>query len=103
MLVSMNQFQREQTAEKTVAALKYKKSLGHRTGGIPFGHVLAKDGKTLVPCADEQKALKVIKDLRHRGKSLRQIADELTRKKVATKNGGQWQVSSIARILKRVG
>ena len=101
LLSSLAEFERDQIAERTKAALSHKKAKGERVGSIPFGYDLAADGINLVPNAAQQEALTLIAELRAAGLSLRQIASELTNRRIPTKKGNAWQAASILRILNR--
>lgn len=62
---------------------------------IPYGFDLAADGVQLVPNADEQRVLELIASLRKDGYTLRDIADELTRRGIPTKGSkAAWQNKS---------
>jgi DNA invertase Pin-like site-specific DNA recombinase len=83
---------------RTKAALRGKKSRGERVGAIPYGHRLAKDGQNLEPDPQEQKVVKLVRRLRAKGKSLRYIADTLTRRGFETRTGGYWHVQTVSNI-----
>lgn len=101
LLASLAEFERDQISERTTAALAHKKAKGERTGAVPFGYTLAADGIALVPNAAEQAVLVTIRELRAAGQTLRDIAAELDRRGIATKNGKPWSHSTIQRILER--
>jgi len=102
MLAVLNEFERDQVAERTKSAMQYKRQRGELVGNVPFGFDLDGDGITLVSNVGEQHVLDLIDELRERGESLRKIADELTRRGIQTKEGKQrWQHSTIQRILSR--
>lgn len=101
VLLSVAQWEREATAERTRDALRHKRRRNERTGGIPFGYNLASDGVSLVENIEEQAALAVIVDLRERRASLREIAAALNARGVRAKNGRPWQHTSVDRILRR--
>lgn len=86
---------------RTAAALQAKIRRGERCGKVRFGYDLATDGKTLVPRADEQEAIALMRQLRAEGQTLREIAEELERRGVATKEGREWRPMTVSRILKR--
>ena len=102
MLAVWAEFERDVIAERTRAALTYKRHQAERVGKVPFGYDLAADGIHLEPNAQEQNILALIRDLRADGLTLREIAAELTRRGVATKEGNtRWSFGSVARILSR--
>ena len=101
MLAVLAEFERDQLAERTKAAMVHKKRNGERVGKVPFGFDLAADGVSLTANAAEQAVLATIRDLRDAGESLRAIAAELNRRQVATKEGGAWKHSTIQRLVER--
>jgi site-specific DNA recombinase len=102
LLSSLAEFERDQIAERTKAALSHKKAKGERVGSIPFGYDLAADGINLVPNVAQQEALSLIAELRAAGLSMRQIAAALNSRNISTAKGkGQWKHSTIQSILNR--
>ena len=102
VLLSVAQWERETTAERTREALQHKICSGERVGKVKYGFDLADDGITLTPNPAEQDALTLIQELRTAGRTLRQIAAELTCRNIPTKEGhSQWQHQTVAYILKR--
>lgn len=102
VLMSVAQWEREVIAERTADAMQYKKSKGQRVGAIPFGWDLAADGINLIPNEQEQQVVAEISRLRADGYSLREIAEELTRQEIATKEGNStWGHQAVAKILTR--
>lgn len=102
VLLSVAQWERETIAERTADALQHKIGRGERCGKIRFGYDLADDGRTLVANPTEQEAIHLIRELRSAGESLRDIAKELERRGVKTKEGQPWKHTSVKRILSRV-
>jgi len=101
VLLSVAQWERECTGERTREALRYKIKNNERCGKVRFGYDLAEDGKTLVPNVVEQQTIELMASLRAAGRTLRQIATELTSQGIPTKEGGPWAYAVIARILGR--
>ena len=102
MLAVLAEFERDQISERTTTAMRHKKRNGERVGKIPFGYDLAADGVQLIPNAAEQAVLELVDQLREAGESMRQIAAELTRRQIMTKDGrSQWTHSTIQGILNR--
>jgi DNA invertase Pin-like site-specific DNA recombinase len=102
VLMSVGQWEREAIGERTRDALRHKRSNGQRISGrIPFGFRLADDGVLLVEDPTEQAILREIDGLRAAGLSLRKIAAALNREGVPTKEGGEWQHTTIRGILAR--
>ena len=101
MLAVLAEFERDQLAERTKAAMSHKRRNGERVGKVPFGFDLAADGVKLVPNAAEQEILSLIRQLHAAGETLRGIAAELNRRGVATKEGKPWKHSTIQGIVER--
>ncbi|MBU6430742.1 MAG: recombinase family protein, partial [Cyanobacteria bacterium REEB65] len=60
-------------------------------------------GTRLVAIPGEQDAITLILDLREQGRTLREIAAELTERGIETKRGGRWHIQTIKNILERAG
>jgi DNA invertase Pin-like site-specific DNA recombinase len=102
VILSVAQWEREATGERTREALRHKIRNGQRCGKVRFGFDLADDGKTLVPNPVEQNAIALMTQLREAGYTLRQIAAALTQENIPTKEGGiNWTHTAVARILQR--
>jgi DNA invertase Pin-like site-specific DNA recombinase len=102
VLLSVAQWEREAIAERTREALQHKIRKNERCGKVRFGYDLADDGKTLVPNAEEQGAIRVMVELRERGYTFRRIAESLTDRGIPTKEGGEtWTHTAVRNILKR--
>lgn len=102
LLSVLNEFERDQIAERTSNALQHKKSKGELVGSVPFGYSLAADGIKLEENPTQQEALVLIGKLRAKGLSLRQIAQELTQLGVPTAKGNKsWTHTTIQRIVNR--
>jgi hypothetical protein len=88
-------------AALTKEALEKKRAAGFRTGGVPYGYEENIDG-SLSPIAREQVVLSWIVEKRLTC-SLREIATELTSRKIPTKQGKEsWTHTAVASILKRI-
>ena len=70
-------------------------------GQIPFGFDY-KNGK-LEKNKKEQEVIRIIKQLRASGLSLRGIARELNKRLVPTKNNGIWRANTVSNLLSRIG
>lgn len=102
LLAVMAEFERDLISERTTTAMQHKRSKGERVGSIPVGYMLASDGVSLIPNESQQEAIKLIRQLRDAGLSMRAIAEELTRRGVPTSKGGTtWKHSTVQRILDR--
>jgi len=100
LLAVLSEFERDQISDRTRFALAHKRSLGEKTGGsVPYGYRVRK-GK-LYPIPAEQKAVRMIRDLRVEGLSLRDICSRLTAAGIARKHGIKtWHPQSVANILR---
>jgi site-specific DNA recombinase len=91
IMCSVSQWEREILSERTRDAMQQKKLNGERVGNIPYGFRLANDGKHLQPDMGEQEVVSHIQDMRTMGFTLREIADELNRRKFTTRRGTAWR------------
>lgn len=100
VLLSVAQWEREATGERTKSALQHKISCRQRVGKVRYGFDLGADGKSLVPNGVEQSAIALMHELRTAGFSLRQVAKELTDRGISTKEGlANWTHTAVAYIL----
>ena len=102
VLAGAAEMERNLTKERTKAAMNVKRSRGERVSRFaPFGLDFGPDG-TLIENSVEQAAIVDIRRLRSSGLTLREIADELTRREIQTKNGkSKWTHQTVAAILNR--
>lgn len=68
-------------------------------GQVPFGFDF--QGSSLVVNPIEQKTIEMIYKLRSSKRSLREIAQELNRQFIPTKNKNRWQANTVKKILDR--
>ncbi len=102
VLLSVAQWERETTGERTKEALRHKIRNRERVGKTRFGFNLADNGSTLIPNDSEQAAIRLMHQLRNDGFTLRRIAAELTQRGIATKEGlATWTHSAVAYILRQ--
>jgi DNA invertase Pin-like site-specific DNA recombinase len=102
LLAAFAEFEKDQLVERTRLAMAHLRQLNKRISSlIPLGYELAADGQTLIENPAEQKTVKQIVALRQDGLSLAQIAEQMEREGIRTKNGAGWYPSTIARILAR--
>ena len=102
MLAVMAEFEKDQISERTKMAMSHKKSRSERVGTIPFGFDLSQDGIALMRNESEQKAIKLVAELRSGGLSLQKIAVEMTARGIPTKKGGdKWNHMTVKSILCR--
>ena len=102
ILLSVAAWEREAIAERTKEALRHKINSRQRVGKVRFGFDLAPDGTTLVENPAEQQTLTFMRNLRAAGRTLRQIAAELTARQIPTKERkSRWTHTAVAYILAR--
>jgi len=100
MLAVLAEFERDQTSERTVTALQYKKTKGQKTGGaVPYGFDLDADGVHLIENAAEQCVIAQARELHTSGLSLRKIAAELNARGLVARNGHAFQATQIMRMV----
>lgn len=99
LLAVLNEFERDQLAERTSAALQYKKRKGELVGAVPYGKALGADGKTLVEHPTERHVLTAARALHGTGLSLRQIARALSAKGFRARNGKPFMATQIQRMV----
>ena len=102
VLLSVAQWEREATAERTKDALQHKIRRGERCGKVRYGYDLSDDGRTLVLNQHEQDAIDLMISLRNDGLTYRAIAGGLTKRGIKTKEGCDWNHNSVYSILKRM-
>jgi site-specific DNA recombinase len=102
VLLSVAQWERETTGERTREALQHKIRNRERVGAVRFGYDLANDGQSLTPNASEQSTIRLMQELRSAGLSLRKIAAELTQRGIVTKEGlAKWSHATVDYILRQ--
>lgn len=107
VLVSVAQWEREATVERTVDALAHLRAEGVQLGGAALGwkRVEATDphGRRVVETVDhEAETVARIQALRTAGVSYRGIVKALTTEGRTTKLGGRWHVTTVARVCERL-
>lgn len=95
MLAAMNEFEREQLAERTSQAMQHMRAQGRRVGNIPHGYKLADDGKHLEPDTHEQEVLRLVAELREKGWTLQGISAELAKRGAFNRAGRPYNAKSI--------
>lgn len=92
------ELERNLISERTTAALNYKKRHKEVYNKPPFG--FDRVANRLLENGDELKAVKLINKWRNKkGWTLQKIADELTKRGIQTKTGGQWWPATVKYIL----
>ena len=102
MLAVLNEFERDQVAERTRLAMAHMRKNGKRISGrIPFGYDLAPDGVSLVENRKEQEAIALMRRLRTEGLTLQAICNELEARGIKTKTDTTWAPATVSGILKK--
>jgi DNA invertase Pin-like site-specific DNA recombinase len=92
---------RKDIVKRLAKARKLKASRGeYGHGAPPFGY--RAENKRLVEIAEEQAVIATILEMRAKGTMLKDIAALLNAREIATRKGNEWQISTVAAILKRV-
>jgi site-specific DNA recombinase len=104
VLGAMAQMEREQTAERTAAALGAKRRQGRRyCRHAPFGYRFD-DGGCMVEVEAEQRTLDAVADMLHSGRrpSLRGIAQLLAERGMFNRDGKVFNAASVAGLVEAV-
>ncbi|MBC7543786.1 MAG: recombinase family protein [Candidatus Sericytochromatia bacterium] len=90
--------QPQQTGGKRVRA----KEVLYNGGACPYGYRIDETTNQYAVVTEEASIVKRIFRERLSGRSLRQIANDLTKQSVKTKRGGRWQANTIKTILENI-
>jgi site-specific DNA recombinase len=102
LLSTLNEFERDQLAERTESAMAHLRRSGRRISGrVPYGYDLTADRLSLAENDQEQAVLGRIAGLRSEGASFARIAGELAARGIPTKEGGSWHPATVRQILVR--
>jgi len=99
MLAVLNEFERDQIAERTKAALSHKKAKGEKYAPVPFGYREVQG--RLVEVKREAGIVAEILELREQGHTLAAIADTLNTRGIEGKRGGRWYASTVRYVIQR--
>jgi len=101
IMAAAAELERNLINERCNEGRKARRAEGRRIGEVPFGYTLAEDGKTLLQNPQEQEALSLIRSMKAKGFTLRQIAGELNSRGYKAKKGGIWTFGQVQSILRR--
>jgi DNA invertase Pin-like site-specific DNA recombinase len=102
MLAGFAAFERDLISERTTSALAFRRENVRPFSRDPYGWA-AEDGQ-LVAVDDEQVVLRLVRERREEGRTLRAIAGELNDQAIPPKRGAAWHASWVRSILAgRVG
>ncbi len=91
----------EVIGERTEEALRRTREEGKKTGGhVPLGYV-AGDDHVLHPNKRERQIMKIAKQQRDQGKSLRAIADYLEDRGFVSRNNKKFEAAQVKRLVER--
>lgn len=99
MLAVLNQFERDQTAERTKLAMSFKKSKNQAYSPTPYGYT--RHGDDLVINVDEALNVVDIQDMFNQGVGYNEIARRLNNAGIPTKTGKQWRANTVYYLLQR--
>lgn len=99
MLAGFAEFERNLIAERTTAALNFKRRAGKVFNHTPYGFT-AVDG-ALLPDPTEQAVIARMTGLRGDGVSYNEIANKLNAEYIPTKRGGAWRSQTVKNIAVR--
>lgn len=101
MVDAFSEYERLLIGARTKAALQAKRKRSERTGSIPYGKALAKDGVHLIDHPEEQDVICKAREYHAAGLSLRGIAARLASQNLYARNGRQFaaeQIRSMVRV-----
>jgi len=99
MLAVLNEFERDQIAERTRMALAYKKSQGRVFGQVPYG--FRREGDILVVDEAEEEAIQLILQLRQEGWNYSKIARHMNEMGYKSKCNREYYPQTVKDILQR--
>lgn len=99
MLAVLNQFERDQTAERTKLAMQFKKSRNQAYSPTPYGY--NREGDELVINIPEALTILRIRDMFQQGKGYAAIARTLNDDDVPTKQNKRWRANTVFYLLQR--
>ncbi len=97
MTAAFAELERNLIAERTQAALLYRKAKRLVYGAIPYGY--SRHGDALKVIEREFDMIRQVQTWHARGWSLRKIADAFNRRRVRTKHGRRWHASTVRYLL----
>jgi site-specific DNA recombinase len=100
MHIIQAQYEREVTAERTSRALQHIQSTGRHIGAVPFGWRKDAAG-ALVADAAQQDVIGLAETMRGLGRTLAEIAVELTSAGYPSPRGLAWSSMQVSRVLER--
>lgn len=99
LLAVLNQFERDQIAERTKLAIGHLRDNGKVFSHTPFGY--DRNDHDLIPNTLEQATIATMKQLTRSGYGARKIATHLNKQGIKSKHGGKWYAKTVDQVLKR--
>lgn len=99
MLAVLNQFERDQTAERTKLAMQFKKSRNQAYSPTPYGYDRVED--SLIINIEESLVIVRIKELAKKGVGPTAIAKILNEEGILTKQNKLWRANTVYYLLQR--
>lgn len=99
LLAVLNQFERDQIAERTKLAIGYLRDNGKVFSHTPYGYDRLEND--LIKNAAEQATIAMMKSLKDSGYGTRKIATHLNKQGIKSKHGGKWYAKTVDQVLKR--
>lgn len=101
VLSSVGQWEREAIGERTSSAMQHLAAQGKFTGGTAprYGYRLDDDGETLVADPDEQQVIRLARELRDAGVSLRKLAAALDARGFRARAGRRFDAKQVQRMI----
>lgn len=98
LLAVLAEFERDVVAERTSMAIRHMQSIGKFIGGdLPFGFRAVDDWLTFQE--EEQKVVRLARELHGEGLSLRSVAKSLTAAGFSSRTGRPWHHNQINRMI----
>jgi DNA invertase Pin-like site-specific DNA recombinase len=103
LFAALAEKERKFIGERTKAALAAAKARGVKLGGYRPGSLEKRvEALKQTADADARRVQGIVGPLRNAGRSLRQIAAELTKQGIRTPRGGAWTAKSVSNALERL-
>jgi site-specific DNA recombinase len=96
----LNQFERDQVAERTRTAMQFLKANNKAYTHPPYG--FDRRGDDFVENEAEKRVIELMLELRQKGYGHRKIATHLNKNAIYAKNGGLWHPKTVKGVLDRI-